>query len=76
MSYAVMNGAVGKSPLIDKMNEIPAVQMCSQCSRQLEKMVCEQNHAAYQPITVSFQGCRKEMKEQLGRYKEERGERH
>lgn len=73
MSYAVMNGAVGKSPLIDKMNEIPAVQMSSQCSRQLERLVCEQNHAAYQPVSVSFQQCRKEMQEQVGRYKQERG---
>ena len=39
MSYSVINGAVGKSPLIDKINKIPVWQVKSRVQEQMEQLV-------------------------------------
>lgn len=69
MSYAVANGAVGKSPMIDKMNQLTKKQITDRISEQMERQVfgtvmAEDGIAAAAPYSFDF--CREEVKRQLG----------
>ncbi len=66
MSYSVINGAVGKSPLIDKMNQLPVGQVKSRVPEQMEQLVSGHSEMIYQPVPFSFNRCREEIKRQLG----------
>lgn len=73
MSYSVINGAVGKSPLIDKINQIPVWQFKSGVRDEMEQLVT--NHSEiYQSVHYSFDACRREIKEQLHGLNLEKGE--
>lgn len=65
MSYSVINGAVGKSPLIDKINKIPVWQVKSGVQEQMEQLVTEHSGVICQSVQFSFDTCRREIKEQL-----------
>ncbi|WP_313186952.1 hypothetical protein [Lacrimispora sp.] len=66
MSYSVINGAVRKSPLIDKMNQLPVGQVKSRVPEQMEQLVSGHSEMIYQPVQLSFDRCREEVKRQLG----------
>lgn len=65
MPYAVANGAVGKSPLIDKMNQLPKEQLTDKVSGQLEQQVFDFETAAGVSDLGSFDFCQEEIKRQL-----------
>jgi len=74
MSYSVINGAVGKSPLIDKINKIPVWQVKSGVQEQMEQLVTGHSGVICQAAPVSFNMCKMEIKEQLHSFKLETGE--
>lgn len=61
MSDSVMNGAIGKSPMIDKMNQLAANEKQSKTTAQVAQYVCGDAGVRYPSTTVSFRGCRKAM---------------
>lgn len=65
MAYSVVNGAVGKSPLIDKLNQLPSAQTDSRVSRQMEEFVMGDKSLIYQPVPVTFEKCKEEIRTQL-----------
>lgn len=65
MSDTVINGAIGKSPLIDKMNQISVEQIKSRVPEQMENLVLKHGETIYQSVPISFEKCKKEMKMQL-----------
>ncbi len=71
MSYSVANGAVGKSPMIDKVNQLPIGQVKSRVPKQMEQLVSGQREMICKPVTFSFNRCREEIKGQLNRLKQE-----
>lgn len=71
MAYSVINGAVGKSPLIDKLNQLPAGQIKNKVSKQMEEVVSGNNKTLYPAVPVSFDKCKKEIKEQLTQLRQE-----
>ncbi len=72
MAYSVANGAVGKSPLIDKMNLLTAVQVKEITSGQMKELVCGHADDIYPSFPVSFDECKKEITEQLYKYQKKR----
>lgn len=74
MSYSVINGAVGKSPLIDKINKIPVWQVKSGVQEQMEQLITGHSGEICQSAPVLFDTCKKEIKEQLHSFKLETGE--
>jgi hypothetical protein len=70
MSYSVINGAVGKSPLIDKVNQLPVCQIKNRVPEQMEKLVLGHSEMIYQPVQFSFDKCREEIKGQLAELKQ------
>lgn len=73
MSYSVINGAVGKSPLIDKVNQLSVGQVKSRVPEQMEQLVSGHSKIIYQPVSFSFAKCREEIKEQLSELKKKTG---
>lgn len=72
MSSSVMNGAVGKSPLIDKLNQQTMQGVKNKTSIEMEKQVCGGNTVKYPSVPVSFQKCGEEIKQRLVGCKKER----
>lgn len=72
MASSVMNGAIGKSPLIDKMNQLTAENVKSKTTAQMEQQECNGKTVKYPSVPVSFSGCKKEVRKQLARRREER----
>ena len=62
MSDTVMNGAIGKSPIIDKMNKLAISEKKSKVATQVSQYVCGKEGVRYSFPAVSFQGCRRAMK--------------
>lgn len=58
MSDSVINGAIGKSPTIDKMNQLQANEKKTRTAAQIAQYVCEHRTERYPSISVSFQRCR------------------
>lgn len=71
MLSSVVNGAIGKSPLIDKINQLTAREVRNITTAQMTQQVCG-GEVKYPSVPVSFCGCKKEMKKQLSRLKRER----
>lgn len=71
MSYAVANGAVGNSPIIDEMNQMTKEQITDRASEQMEQQVFgtvmagDGNAGGLAPDSFDF--CREEVKRQLRR---------
>lgn len=61
MSDTVINGAIGKSPIIDKMNKLAANEKKSKVAAQVSQYVCSKGGVRYSCPSVSFQGCRRAM---------------
>ncbi len=70
MSSSVMNGAIGKSPLIDTMNKLAAKEVNNRTTMQTEQLVLSKESMKFPDVSFSFPGCRKEMEIQLNRRKE------
>lgn len=65
MSYSLINGAVGKNPMIDKINRLPAGEALNRAAEQMEDLVCERKSVKYSSLPVTFSECKKETKRQL-----------
>lgn len=65
MAYSMSNGAVGKSPLIDRINSLDAVRMEAVAVQQMEQAVYGHDGSPYPCITADFPGCREEIKRQF-----------
>lgn len=65
MAYSVINGAVGKSPMIDKLNQLSVGQVREKVPMQMEQVVAGHNQILYPDVPVSFDKCKKEIKNQL-----------
>lgn len=61
MADSVINGAIGKSPIIDKMNKLAANEKKSKVTTQVSQYVCNKKGVRYSSPSVSFQGCRQAM---------------
>lgn len=61
MSDTVLNGAIGKSPIIDKMNKLAANEKKSKVAAQVSQYVCSKERVRHSFSAVSFQGCRQAM---------------
>lgn len=59
MSDTVMNGAIGKSPIIDKMNKLALSEKKGKMAAQVSQYVCGKEEVRYSFSSVSFQGCRR-----------------
>lgn len=72
MSSSVINGAIGKSPLIDKMNQLAAEEVKNKASAQMEQHICGGKTVKYPSALASFPECKAEMKKQMMRLRKER----
>ena len=61
MADSVINGAIGKSPVIDKMNQLSANEAKNKTTNQMAQHVCGQGGVRYPTNPISFQGCGKEI---------------
>ena len=61
MADPVINGAIGKSPVIDKMNQLSANEAKNKTTNQMAQHVCGQGGVRYPTTPISFQGCGKEI---------------
>ena len=61
MADSVINGAIGKSPMIDKMNQLAVNETKNKTTDQMVQHVCGQGGVRYPSTSVSFRGCRKAM---------------
>lgn len=61
MSDTVINGAIGKSPIIDKMNKLEVNEKKSKVAAQVSQYVCSREGVRYPSSSVSFQGCKRAM---------------
>lgn len=61
MADSVINGAIGKSPVIDKMNQLSAVEAKSRTTDQMVQHVCGQGGVRYPSTPISFRGCGEEL---------------
>ncbi len=59
MSDTVMNGAIGKSPIIDKINKLAVNEKKSRVTAQISQYVCCKEVKRYSFPSASFQGCRR-----------------
>lgn len=65
MAGNVSNGGIGKSPVVDKLNQITAVNFEGKASEKLENLVYRERDILYQPVPIAFGGCKKELKNQI-----------
>lgn len=65
MSSSVINGAIGKSPLIDKINQLAAKEVTILANTQMEKYVYGSDELKYPPVQISFANCKREIRNQL-----------
>lgn len=63
MADSVINGAIGKSPIIDKMNQLTVNEAKNKASDQVVQHVCGQGGVRYPSSPISFRGCGKAMEE-------------
>ena len=61
MADSVINGAIGKSPVIDKMNQLSANEAKNKTTNQMAQHVCWQGGVRYPTTPISFQWCGKEI---------------
>lgn len=75
MAQKVSNGAIGKSPGIDKINKAHGGNASSFAARKMEDLVCSHNKQIYPSIAVSFEQCKTEVRRQIAAMMEE-GDEH
>lgn len=63
MADSVINGAIGKSPMIDKMNQLAVNEAKNKTTDQMVQHVCGQGGVRYPSSPISFRGCGKAMEE-------------
>lgn len=74
MSYSVINGAVGKSPMIDKVNRMTAGETMDRAAERMENLVCREGIEKYPTLPISFPECKNEIKRQIERCRKERAD--
>jgi len=68
---SVINGAIGKSPVIDKLNHLGGGSRNQMISEEMEHII--RNDVSFSPIRVgesvpvSFEKCREELKKLISR---------
>lgn len=72
MAQKVSNGAIGKSPGIDKINRAQKEGLYCSASQTMERLVCEKNQPMQPPVNLSFDGCRRAVHELMNRLEEKR----
>lgn len=65
MASSVINGAIGKSPLIDKVNQLAAKEVAIRTNAQMEQDIYGGKTLKYPSVPVSFPECKKEIRNQL-----------
>lgn len=76
MSSSVMNGAIGKSPLINKVNLLTEREVKDKTASQMAQQICGGKSVKYPSVPVSFPKCKKEIKKQIIRHRKERQDRN
>ncbi|MDE6847452.1 MAG: hypothetical protein K2J99_17030 [Lachnospiraceae bacterium] len=76
MSSSVINGAIGKSPMSDKMNQLAVKEVDIRTSIQLEQCICQSNSIKYPLNPVSFPECRKEIGKYITELRREKQDRN
>ncbi|MDE5908335.1 MAG: hypothetical protein K2H52_06315 [Lachnospiraceae bacterium] len=74
MSYSVINGAIGKSPIIDKVNQLTAKEAGERVAAVMEQQVCGGKGEQYPSLLVSFPECKREIKNQMETYRKGRAD--
>ena len=72
MSSSVINGANGKSPLIDKMNQLAVKEVTMKEEALIEQLVCGKGKVNYPSVPVSFSECRKAIEKKMMELRKER----
>lgn len=72
MSSSVMNGAIGKSPLIDKMNLLTEGEIKKKTASQMAQQICGRKSVKYPSVPVCFSECKKEIQKLTTRNRKER----
>lgn len=72
MSSSMINGAIGKSPLIDKINALTAEEIRIKTVGRMEQQVLGAGREKYPEVSISFPQCKKEAARQLAAYREEK----
>ena len=72
MSYSVINGAIGKSPVIDKINQLTVKEAGERTAAEMEEQVCSGKRENYPSLPISFPECKREIKKQLETYRKGR----
>lgn len=72
MSSSMINGAIGKSPLIDKINELTAEEMKLKTVGRMEQQVLGAGREKYPEVPISFPRCKEEAVRQVAAYREEK----
>ncbi len=67
MADSVINGAIGKSPMIDKMNQLTANEAKTKTTDQVVQYVCGQGGVRYPSSPISFQRCGEAMGELMAK---------
>lgn len=65
MLSSVINGAIGKSPVIDRINQQAVKDMDYRTTEQLEQYICQSDSVPYLSSLVSFPECRKKARRYL-----------
>lgn len=73
MAGNVSNGGIGKSPVIDRINNTLSSDRTSAVSAKMSDLVCKRKGTIYQRVPISFSGCKKAFQGQISnRMKRER----
>lgn len=65
MACTVINGAVGCSPAIEKINRLSTNEMETKAAGQIEQLVFGSGGTGYPTVSCSFETCRETMRKQL-----------
>ena len=74
MSYSVINGAIGKSPVIDKINQLTVEETGERVAAEMERQVCGGKGEKYPSLPISFPECKREIRNRLETYRKGRSD--
>lgn len=60
MAGNISNGGIGKSPVIDRQNQITDTNFVAQASEEMEKLIFKRKDILYQPVPITFKGGKTE----------------
>lgn len=65
MAQKVINGAIGTSPAISKLNQQLSNIAGSEASEQMEQLVCKKCRFNFRAASMQFDACRRAVREQM-----------